>query len=57
MECELTELAGVVAACMAGLLAVLACLEQRTINVTNKACESDVWLTVHRNSVWIRKTN
>ena len=19
--------------------------------------ESDVWLTVHRNSVWIRKTN
>jgi len=21
------------------------------------ATESDVWLTVHRNSVWIRKTN
>ena len=20
-------------------------------------CGSDVWLTVHRNSVWIRKTN
>ena len=20
-------------------------------------CKSDVWLTVHRNSVWIRKTN
>ena len=20
-------------------------------------CQSDVWLTVHRNSVWIRKTN
>jgi hypothetical protein len=20
-------------------------------------CVSDVWLTVHRNSVWIRKTN
>ena len=25
----------------------------------NELCyiESDVWLTVHRNSVWIRKTN
>jgi hypothetical protein len=22
-----------------------------------KTCKSDVWLTVHRNSVWIRKTN
>ena len=22
-----------------------------------KYCKSDVWLTVHRNSVWIRKTN
>ena len=22
-----------------------------------KFCKSDVWLTVHRNSVWIRKTN
>ena len=21
------------------------------------SCKSDVWLTVHRNSVWIRKTN
>ena len=26
--------------------------------VTNfRKCKSDVWLTVHRNSVWIRKTN
>ena len=23
----------------------------------NRNRESDVWLTVHRNSVWIRKTN
>ena len=23
----------------------------------NRGCESDVWLTVHRNSVWLRKTN
>ena len=23
----------------------------------DKACKSDVWLTVHRNSVWIKKTN
>ena len=22
-----------------------------------RVCKSDVWLTVHRNSVWIRKTN
>ena len=25
-------------------------------NITEN-CKSDVWLTVHRNSVWIRKTN
>ena len=26
-------------------------------NNLKKECQSDVWLTVHRNSVWIRKTN
>ena len=25
--------------------------------VCNSSYKSDVWLTVHRNSVWIRKTN
>ena len=28
------------------------CRHMNSINIT-----SDVWLTVHRNSVWIRKTN
>jgi hypothetical protein len=23
----------------------------------HRVCKSDVWLTVHRNSVWVRKTN
>ena len=27
------------------------------LRVMKMDCESDVWLTVHRNSVWIRKTN
>ena len=27
------------------------------INNINTSRKSDVWLTVHRNSVWIRKTN
>jgi hypothetical protein len=27
------------------------------ININKQAISSDVWLTVHRNSVWIRKTN
>jgi len=31
------------------------CLNERLI--LNDFEESDVWLTVHRNSVWIRKTN
>ena len=26
-------------------------------DVKPEAWQSDVWLTVHRNSVWIRKTN
>ena len=26
-------------------------------NIEPTWCQSDVWLTVHRNSVWIRKTN
>jgi len=26
-------------------------------NIPNLLLKSDVWLTVHRNSVWIRKTN
>ena len=30
--------------------------EVRTIN-NKEISKSDVWLTVHRNSVWIRKTN
>ena len=30
-------------------------LSNSAINCHN--CKSDVWLTVHRNSVWIRKTN
>ena len=25
--------------------------------VYKETCKCDVWLTVHRNSVWIRKTN
>ena len=25
--------------------------------IRHKYIKSDVWLTVHRNSVWIRKTN
>jgi len=28
-----------------------------TEEVNLKFLKSDVWLTVHRNSVWIRKTN
>ena len=30
-------------------------LMHKTYNET--ACTTDVWLTVHRNSVWVRKTN
>jgi hypothetical protein len=30
---------------------------RRTESSTTSLCRSDVWLTVHRNSVWIRKTN
>jgi len=34
--------------------------QRRPLYLGNKVlgvCKSDVWLTVHRNSVWIRKTN
>ena len=31
------------------------CLHRLKTNTLS--CKSDVWLTVHRNSVWIRKTN
>ena len=31
---------------------------QNEVNIQGKCnIGSDVWLTVHRNSVWIRKTN
>ena len=32
----------------------VACVEEKR---NAYRCKSDVWLTVHRNSVWIRKTN
>ena len=32
--------------------------QKKITRVTNEMTwKSDVWLTVHRNSVWIRKTN
>jgi len=32
-------------------------LNYLTEQQTNQLTKSDVWLTVHRNSVWIRNTN
>jgi hypothetical protein len=29
----------------------------KVLNSTHENFKSDVWLTVHRNSMWIRKTN
>jgi len=39
---------------------IYARIKKPTITETvrlNRLCCSDVWLTMHRNSVWIRKTN
>ena len=33
------------------------CCTNTIINIMKFCCKSDVWLTVHRNSVWIRKSN
>jgi len=35
----------------------IACILYRQLHHEIRISQSDVWLTVHRNSVWIRKTN